>query len=86
MKMPDDQVTASELLEVVRALPARAPATMRTSGRTDLKRAWLGRLSETDGAAPSINGRLLVPAPLPSQRLVMPEAWLANAHRAAETP
>jgi hypothetical protein len=38
--------------------------------------------SHADGAAPSINGRLPVPAPLPSQRLVMPDAWLANAHRA----
>jgi len=42
--------------------------------------------SHDDGAAPSINGRLPVPAPLPSQRLVMPDAWLANAHNAAETP
>ncbi len=39
--------------------------------------------SYADGAAPSINGRLPVPAPLPSQRLVMPDAWLANAHKAA---
>ena len=38
--------------------------------------------SHADGTAPSINGRLPVPAPLPSQRLVMPDAWLANAHRA----
>lgn len=42
--------------------------------------------SHADGAAPSINGRLPVPAPLPSQRLIMPDAWLANAHKAAETP
>jgi serine/threonine protein kinase len=42
--------------------------------------------SHADGTAPSINGRLPVPAPLPSQRLVMPDAWLANAHKAAETP
>lgn len=42
--------------------------------------------SYADGTAPSINGRLPVPAPLPSQRLVMPDAWLANAHKAAETP
>lgn len=42
--------------------------------------------SHADGTAPSINGILPVPAPLPSQRLVMPDAWLANAHRAAETP
>jgi hypothetical protein len=42
--------------------------------------------SHADGAAPTINGRLPVPAPLPSQRLVMPDAWLANAHKAAETP
>jgi hypothetical protein len=42
--------------------------------------------SYADGTAPSINGRLPVPAPLPSQRLVIPDAWLANAHRAAETP
>lgn len=41
--------------------------------------------SHHDGVAPSINGLLPVPAPLPSQRLVMPGAWLANAHRAAET-
>jgi len=41
--------------------------------------------SHADGAAPSINGRLPVPAPLPSQRLVMPDAWLANAHKAAES-
>jgi hypothetical protein len=40
--------------------------------------------SHTDGTAPSINGRLPVPAPLPGQRLVMPEAWLENAHKAAE--
>jgi hypothetical protein len=40
--------------------------------------------SHADGLAPSINGRLPVPAPLPGQRLVMPDAWLANAHRAAE--
>ncbi len=38
--------------------------------------------SHADGTAPSINGRLPVPAPLPSQRLVMPDAWLANAHKA----
>ncbi len=42
--------------------------------------------SHADGTAPSINGRLPVPSPLPSQRLVMPDAWLANAHNAAETP
>ena len=42
--------------------------------------------SHADGTAPSINGRLPVPAPLPSQRLVMPDAWLANAHKAAQTP
>ena len=42
--------------------------------------------SHADGTAPSINGRMPVPAPLPSQRLVMPDAWLANAHKAAETP
>jgi len=42
--------------------------------------------SHADGTAPSINGRLPVPAPLPSQRLVMPDAWLANAHKAAEVP
>ena len=41
--------------------------------------------SHADGTAPSINGRLPVPVPLPSQRLVMPDAWLANAHKAAET-
>ncbi|MFO0726484.1 MAG: protein kinase [Myxococcota bacterium] len=40
--------------------------------------------SHADGTAPSINGRLPVPAPLPSQRLVMPDAWLANAHRAGD--
>lgn len=43
-------------------------------------------LSHADGAAPSINGKLLVPALLPSQRLILPEAWLANAHNAAEAP
>jgi serine/threonine protein kinase len=42
--------------------------------------------SHADGTAPSINGRMPVPAPLPSQRLVMPDAWLTNAHKAAETP
>lgn len=42
--------------------------------------------SHADGTAPSINGRLPIPAPLPSQRLVMPDAWLANAHNAAEAP
>jgi serine/threonine protein kinase len=42
--------------------------------------------SHADGTSPSINGRLPVPVPLPSQRLVMPDAWLANAHKAAETP
>jgi hypothetical protein len=42
--------------------------------------------SHADGLAPSINGRLPVPAPLPGQRLQMPEPWLANAHRAAEVP
>jgi hypothetical protein len=41
--------------------------------------------SHADGTAPSINGRLPVPAPLPSQRLVMPDAWLANARKGAET-
>jgi hypothetical protein len=41
--------------------------------------------SHADGLAPSINGRLPVPTPLPSQRLQMPEPWLANVHRAAET-
>lgn len=41
--------------------------------------------SYADGTAPSINGRLPVPAPLPSQRLVMPDAWLRNDHKAAET-
>ena len=40
--------------------------------------------SHADGLAPSINGRLPVPAPLPGQRLLLPEPWLANAHRAAE--
>jgi serine/threonine protein kinase len=40
--------------------------------------------SHADGLAPSINGRLPIPAPLPGQRLQMPEPWLANAHRAAE--
>lgn len=40
--------------------------------------------SYLDGLAPSINGRLPVPAPLPGQRLVLPEPWLANAHREAE--
>lgn len=40
--------------------------------------------SHADGLAPSINGCLPVPAPLPGQRLQMPEPWLANAHRAAE--
>lgn len=34
--------------------------------------------SHADGTAPSINGRLPVPAPLPGQRLVMPDAWLAR--------
>jgi len=42
--------------------------------------------SHADGLAPSINGRLPVPAPLPGQRLRLPEPWLANAHRAAEVP
>jgi hypothetical protein len=42
--------------------------------------------SHADGTAPSINGRLPVPVPLPSQRLVMPDAWLANADKAAEAP
>jgi hypothetical protein len=42
--------------------------------------------SHADGLPPSINGRLPVPAPLPGQRLQMPEPWLANAHRAAEEP
>lgn len=42
--------------------------------------------SHADGLAPSINGRLPVPAPLPGQRLQMPEPWLANAHRAAAAP
>lgn len=40
--------------------------------------------SHADGTAPAINGRLPVPASLPSQRLSMPDAWLANAHKAAE--
>lgn len=40
--------------------------------------------SHADGLAPSINGRLPVPAPLPGQRLLMPVPWLENAHRAAE--
>jgi hypothetical protein len=40
--------------------------------------------SHADGFAPSINGRLPVPAPLPGQRLQMPEPWIDNAHRAAE--
>ena len=34
--------------------------------------------SHLDGLAPSINGRLPVPAPLPQQRLVIPEEWLAR--------
>lgn len=42
--------------------------------------------SHADGTAPSINGQLPVPAPLPSQRLVMPKAWLENAHKASEMP
>ncbi|MFC4313012.1 protein kinase [Steroidobacter flavus] len=41
--------------------------------------------SHADGTAPSINGRLPVPVPLPSQRLVMPYEWLRNDHNAAET-
>ncbi len=40
--------------------------------------------SYADGLAPSINDRLPVPAPLPGQRLEMPEPWLENAHRAGE--
>lgn len=40
--------------------------------------------SHADGLAPSINGRLPVPVPLPGQRLLMPEPWLENAHRAAD--
>lgn len=39
--------------------------------------------SHADGLAPSINGVLPVPAPLPSQRLSLPDEWLANEHRAA---
>ncbi len=35
--------------------------------------------------APTINGILAVPAPLPGQRLSLPEDWLRNAHRAAAT-
>jgi serine/threonine protein kinase len=31
-----------------------------------------------DGLPPMINGRLPVPAPLPEQRLVMPDAWFAR--------
>jgi serine/threonine protein kinase len=54
--------------------------------RGDMPAILLVVPSHADGTAPSINGRLPVPAPLPSQRLVMPDAWLANAHRAAETP
>jgi serine/threonine protein kinase len=40
--------------------------------------------SHADGLAPSINGRLPVPAPLPGQRLILPDAWLRNAHGEAE--
>jgi len=38
-----------------------------------------------DGAAPSINGEMPVPAPLPGQRLRVPVSWLRNEHRAAQT-
>jgi len=36
-----------------------------------------------DGAAPSINHQLPVPAPLPGQRLRVPLSWIRNEHRAA---
>lgn len=54
--------------------------------RGDTRAVLLVVPSHADGLAPSINGRLPVPAPLPGQRLQMPEPWLANAHRAAEMP
>src|SRR5262249_48057503 len=41
--------------------------------------------AHADGTAPSINGRLPVPAPLPSPRLFMPYAWPAYAPQTAET-
>ena len=42
--------------------------------------------SHADGSSPSINGRLPVPAPLHSQRLVMPDAWLAaHTHKGDST-
>lgn len=40
------KLTAVELLVVVRKLPARAKVTERLVGRTDLKPAWVGWLSE----------------------------------------
>lgn len=39
--------------------------------------------SYDDGALPSINGTMAVPAPLPGQRLRVPGSWLRNEHRAA---
>lgn len=64
----------------------RSRASLNEAERGDAPAVLLVVPFDADGTAPSINGRLPVPAPLPSQRLVMPDAWLANAHKAAETP
>ena len=54
--------------------------------RADAPAVLLVVPSHADGTAPSINGRLPVPVPLSAQRLDIPDAWLANAHKAVETP
>ena len=53
--------------------------------RGDTEAVLLVVPSHIDGLAPSINGKLPVPAPLPGQRLQLPPPWLVNAHRGGET-
>ena len=53
--------------------------------RGDTEAVLLVVPSPLNGLAPSINGKLPVPAPLPGQRLQLPPPWLVNAHRGGET-
>lgn len=59
-------------------------AVVQRAQQADTPAVLLVVPSHANGLAPNINGRLPVPVPLPAQRLVMPEEWLRNLHRAAE--
>lgn len=65
----------------LRALDARERAPRRFG--PDAEARW-ATFKHADGLPPSINGRLPVPAPLLSQRLVMPDVWLSFGARGAK--